>query len=49
MPALLTGLVMLVVAGLGWAVTGTLLSHLARRRIPAAPASPNSAATASPR
>lgn len=36
MPALLIGIVMLVVAGLGWAVTGTLLSHLARHRIPAA-------------
>ncbi len=29
---------MLLAAGLGWAVTGTLLSHLARHRIPAAAA-----------
>jgi drug/metabolite transporter (DMT)-like permease len=38
MTVLSTGIVMLVGAGLGWAVTGTLLSYLARRRIPAASA-----------
>jgi drug/metabolite transporter (DMT)-like permease len=38
MTVLSTGIVMLVGAGLGWAVTGTLLSHLARRRIQAASA-----------